>query len=116
MSASEGRLMRELKIFGLFIVVVYFPYAYAMRFVGFGRKGHRNFFSHFPLVSTIIRVAWLLAIPLLCLWYFKVPVPYERLMYPLVAAVAGLTLSDTLHFAADMMPVRHQSRRQYYRR
>lgn len=100
---AESRMMRELKIFGVALVMWFVPYAYFMRFVGIGRKGHRNFFSHFPGVSTIIRVAWMLWLPLLILWWYY---PIERsvlLRDGLAALIVGLTFADLIHYLADAL-------------
>jgi hypothetical protein len=98
-SASESRLMEDFGIFGSIIVGYFVIYAYLMRFVGIGKKGHRNFYSHFPGVSTIIRLIWLLAPPTLVSWWFM-DIPTE--LWVLYAGLfCGLLLADCIHFILD---------------
>jgi len=98
---DEARAMRELKIFGAFFAAYFLVYAYLMRFVGIGRKGHRNFFSHFPIVSTAIRLAWVLAIPAAVIWWYRIE-PQTWWWITLVGIFSGLTLADTMHWFADV--------------
>jgi uncharacterized metal-binding protein len=91
-TSAEGRLMRELKIVGVLVTAWFVPYGYAMK--------HRSFLSHFPGVSTAIRLGWLLVLPLLAVWYFQPSLPVWAV--PVLAAVfAGLTLADTVHYLLD---------------
>lgn len=101
---ADGRLMRELGIFGAIIVAWFILYAYLMRFVGIGRKGHRNFFSHFPGVSTIIRLIYALAVPEFILvygiykWGWVFPV---QGWYAVAGVWLGLSWADMFHYWAD---------------
>jgi uncharacterized metal-binding protein len=101
LTSSEGRMMRELKVFGVLLTMLYLPYAYLMRFVGIGRRGHRNFFSHFPVIGTAIRLAWLLMIPGLIAWHYGFQ-PTQDLIHGLFGVLIGLSIADWLHWAADM--------------
>jgi len=106
---SESRMMRDLKLFGALLTAWWIPYSYLMRFVGIGKKGHRNFFSHFPGVSTLIRMLWLAAFPPFSFgayWLMDhfTPPPW---LTPYGSALAlgifvGLTVTDTTHYIADM--------------
>jgi uncharacterized metal-binding protein len=99
-NSDEGRMMRELKIIGVFLVMYFFLYAYLMRFVGIGRKGHRNFFSHFPGISTAIRLGWVVIPVAILLTHFGVHIP--TISYTIVLGIfAGLTIADGLHYLAD---------------
>ena len=68
---------------------------------------HRSFLSHFPLVSTIIRIFYL---GMLCgMFYFLIATPLKylsglvRIDWPLFLwwAFVGLVLADTAHWALD---------------
>lgn len=101
LSWSEGELMRDFKIFGVIIVMWFMPYAYLMRFVGLGRKGHRNFFSHFPFVGSAIRLFWLVS-PIAAAWiYFNFPI-YPEMGYALAGILLGLSLADGIHLIGDL--------------
>ena len=66
---------------------------------------HRSFLSHFPLVSTIIRIAYLAA------FYFLIATPLKYLSsfvqvdwaYFLWWAFVGLVLADTSHWGLDKL-------------
>lgn len=110
-NSDEGRMMKELKIVGALLFAWFSVYAYLMRFAGLGKKGHRNFFSHFPGVSTVIRLAWLLLFPLVSIpIYFSIQRGFgEYFVLPVtitcaVGVVAGLSIADTLHYVLDILP------------
>jgi hypothetical protein len=98
---AESRMMKHFKLFGAMMVAYWLPYAYVMRFVGLGRKGHRNFFSHFPGISTAIRLGWILVIPIGLTIYYNFTPPYHAIL-GLVGVWAGLTFADTLHYIMDV--------------
>jgi uncharacterized metal-binding protein len=98
----EGRMMRDLKLAGAIFVAWWLPYAYLMRFVGIGRKGHRNFFSHFPGVGTALRLLWLFAAPIAAIWWYDWSLTWEQ-WGVLFGVWIGLTFSDTIHYLADIL-------------
>ena len=97
-TSEESRLMRDFKIIGVGVVMWFFPYAYLMRFVGLGKKGHRNFFSH-SLVGTVIRHAWLFGIFECVYLYLEYPPSY--LLYAVSGNILGMMFADTLHYFGD---------------
>lgn len=106
LSVSEGLLLRRYGILGLLVVMWFMPYAYVMRFVGFGRKGHRNFFSHFPGVGTLIRHRWLfLPADVVLLWSGSADLQTVYLAI-MVGLLLGGTIADTIHYIADFYPRR----------
>lgn len=109
-NSDESRMMDDFKIFGAFMVAYWFPYAYLMRFIGIGRKGHRNFFSHFPVVSTIIRFLYLAIPVILAFYYFDLPVRPEYALI-VTGVLVGMSIADTLHWAADMLESRAKRNR-----
>lgn len=98
---SEWAAMRELKFLGLLILVWFTPYAYGMRFVGLGKKGHRNFFSHSPIISTAIRLFWLL-VPAVVAWYYWRFTIYLFMWYIIGGLFIGLAISDIIHLFGDL--------------
>jgi len=106
-TSDEGRMMRELKVLGLLISMWFMPYAYIMRFVGIGKRGHRNFFSHYPVISTFIRFLWLFAPLVVGITYWKPELFYDQyLQVVTVGLFFGLTYADTIHYLADMRLIR----------
>jgi len=98
---AEGRMMGELKIFGAITTAWFLPYAYIMRFVAIGRKGHRNFFSHFPGVGTVIRLVWMFWAIALVFWWYRWDYTYP--LHILLGIFVGLTLADGVHYIADVL-------------
>lgn len=102
---DEGRAMKDFKIIGALFVAWSTVYGYLMRFIGIGRKGHRNFFSHFPIVSTALRMLWFFGVPLFLIWWF-LPVPTLVANFvvgiPTLGVFLGLSPSDFLHWFADL--------------
>ncbi len=93
-TSAEWRIMRDLHILGSIIVAWFMPYGRLMK--------HRSFMSHFPVVSTSIRYAWLLAFPL-----FSVPMWYTTpgilpSYWPVLLGIfLGLSIADGIHYTAD---------------
>jgi uncharacterized metal-binding protein len=100
-TTDESRLMEDFKIVGVVVVMIYFPYAYLMRFVGLGKHGHRNFFSHFPFVSTAIRLLWLLILPLVLLYWLAGYTLGFYALQTLLGVFLGLGIADSYHAVAD---------------
>ena len=68
--------------------------------------GHRAFMNHFPLVSTSIRFLWMFTpIVVGLLFYYGVPAwddqTWMNVITYVVAMLAGLTLSDAVHYTLD---------------
>jgi uncharacterized metal-binding protein len=72
----------------------------ARRFLG----GHRSFWTHFPIVSTLLRLAWV-SIPFIMLVSIiglKMPIGSQIFWAGLFGVLLGLSLADTIHFIADL--------------
>lgn len=104
-TSEESRAMREWHLIGVAWTMYWMPYAFLMRFVGLGRKGHRNFFSHVPLISTAIRYAYLVfpwtGLAVVVAQYFSWTLPPFNWQL-MGGAIAGSTILDTLHFVQDI--------------
>jgi uncharacterized metal-binding protein len=63
---------------------------------------HRDIWSHFPILSTIIRIIYLFSVPLFVLWWYF---PIENWIHWdwIIYGILGLMASDTIHFLADMI-------------
>lgn len=104
LSSAEGRAMRAAGCIGVLWVMYWMPYAYIMP--------HRSFLSHFPYVSTAIRLAYLFA-PILALAYYFGVLGY--LDHPIVFAGlfglwSGLGQADMIHYTLDILhkPIRRK--------
>ena len=67
------------------------PYAILVR--------HRSIWSHGPILSTVIRLLYISAIPALIWWWFEWPPPKVDVWMGWF--LLGLVLSDTAHFLLD---------------
>jgi hypothetical protein len=56
-SAAEGRMVNELPIIGHIL------YGVSSSYGSFFRRRHRSFWTHFPVVSTAIRMVWVFIVP-----------------------------------------------------
>lgn len=95
-TSADGRMMRELKIFGVLLSAYYMVYAYTMRMFG----GHRSFITHAPILSTVIRLAWLLVIPAAIAFYFGYK-PDIIVLQLLAGVFWGLAYADLIHILRD---------------
>ena len=89
-TSAEGRAMRHWKILGK-VWVAYWTF-YGAMFTGH----HRSFWSHFPFVSTAIRLVYLFW------WVALLDVEWQVWHYLVGIGVwFGLSLADGIHYAAD---------------
>lgn len=109
LSSSEGRMMRTLKFIGVLWVMFWMPYAYVLP--------HRSVWSHFPYLSTAIRLAYLFA-PFMVLAIYIDPLgafiyrlwQYPAFLWGLLGLWNGLSWADTIHYYLDMRHKRHGRR------
>ena len=71
----------------------WFPYAIIFR--------HRSFWSHGPVIGTLIRLAYIGIWIVAAIAFFKLPLPSWSPLW--IWAFAGLVVSDTLHAAMDWL-------------
>lgn len=63
--------------------------------------GHRSWVSHFPIVGTLVRVAYLYGWYWLMCWILRI----EPIFFaPPTPLIVGLCAADTLHFVLDQLP------------
>ena len=92
-TSSEGYVLKHLGCFGALWVAYWLPYGKIMP--------HRSFLSHFPGVSTLLRLVYLLAPAAYVVNRYALYRPW--MAQALVGVWIGLTVSDTLHFVADVV-------------
>lgn len=96
--SAEGRMMRELGIFGALLAGYFVPYAYMMRWAG----GHRSFLTHFPFVSTFIRLLYLLLPGFIILIILGITDLPSYFWNGLLGIWLGLSYADTMHWTQDL--------------
>jgi uncharacterized metal-binding protein len=97
-------------LLGALWIGFWFPYAGLVQSVrAFGRRGHRSPLSHWPLIGTAGRLAYIAAAYLLADGVLMITLSPVRLpplaAYPLeaLAAVAALALADVGHWVRDVL-------------
>lgn len=95
---AEGRMVNELPVVGVFF------YGWWSIYGSIFRRHHRSFITHFPGVSTFVRMLW-------GFWWVAL-LPYfglvtggwaTSLLLLMVGVFLGQTLADALHWAADVI-------------
>lgn len=105
LSSSENWIIKWTLGLGFLWVMLWYPYARLFK--------HRSFFSHFPVVSTLIRLAYLAIFVAFALGLgWKPPLVRPEIA---LAAVAGLMLSDAAHWFLDMRLGDRPQRRRHTR-
>lgn len=89
---AERKFIKYIPVLGYLWLALWDPYARLIP--------HRHPLSHFPIVGTLGRVAWLRFVARVVGW--DVLAIDARI---LLGVVAGLLISDTLHWFADGCPV-----------
>lgn len=103
-SSSEYWIIKWTLGLGFLWTMVWFPYALLCP--------HRSFISHFPIISTLIRLMYLSFFVTIA-YYLGLYLPAIPIIY-LIWFVAGLIVSDSVHWALDVKfgdPFRHDSDR-----
>lgn len=100
MTHSEILMFRRFGPLGWLWFVFWWPYAKMIP--------HRHFLSHFPLVGTLLRLAYLCWPCLVILWLTGFwPLEIPPVLWDIGRGFLwGLVLSDILHWIADGFPVR----------
>ena len=94
-SKSEWRLVKRFGPFGFIWCAYWWLYAWIIP--------HRSFWSHFPIVGTILRLAYITIPPIIFYVYkgYSVVLP-EFILEGLVGVFVGLAMSDFIHWIMDM--------------
>ena len=94
-SASEGRAVNEIPVLGHFLFGISSMYGSIFR------RHHRSFITHFPGISTAIRLAFVFTLPMYVLAYYGVNLSGEFLMKVYLGFWLGLSQADSIHFLLD---------------
>jgi len=92
LTRAEGHVMRSLGCFAAPWVGYWTMYGVIFK------RWHRSAITHFPVLSTLFRLVYLLAIPA-C--YYKPLLGFIQAHW--VAILLGLSLGDAFHYIADLL-------------
>lgn len=90
---NEYSAMRRFGCLGAIWVGYWQPYGFLF--------SHRSFWSHFPFVSDLIRLSYLLVIPAALWIYYQIPIN-NTVLVSLFGVTIGLSMSTTVHYLLDM--------------
>jgi uncharacterized metal-binding protein len=103
-TGAESRMVKELPIIG------YVWFAQSSVYGAIFRSMHRSFITHFPGISTIIRLIFMF-FWIGILYYFHWIVYAEWQGYLFLGVFIGLSYADTLHYLADILSSEFKKKR-----
>lgn len=94
----EWKLIRKTGPLGYLWMALWAPYALLVP--------HRSFWSHFPIVGTVLRLIYILVLPTIFYVYkgYNIIIP-EMAWKVVLGLVIGLAISDALHWIMDGCPM-----------
>lgn len=92
---AEGRMVRELKIIGHFL------YGVSSTYGSMFREHHRSFVTHFPVVSTLIRIMFVGFVPFLVCDNLGINLIGDGWHKFWLGFWAGLSTADGIHWWLD---------------
>lgn len=93
---AEGRLVNEIPVLG------HFMYGISSTYGSIFRRHHRSFWTHFPGVSTIIRLAFVAAVPLIFLDSWGINLIGNGWHKFWIGFWFGLSQADGIHWYLDV--------------
>jgi len=109
-SEDEGKMVREIPILG------YFLYGISSTYGAIFRRLHRNYLTHFPMLSTFIRLVFLFWWLPLLLYFVKISSHAWGLYGDMFFGILiGLSLADAIHWFLDLL-TEQEKFREYFRR
>jgi hypothetical protein len=93
---AEGRVVNEIPILGHFL------YGISSTYGSLFRRHHRSFLTHFPLVSTLIRLIFVFIFPLVIFDSWKINLIGDGWHMFWIGILAGLSQADGIHWYLDM--------------
>lgn len=97
-TGDEGRMVNELPILGHFL------YGISSAYGSIFRKYHRSFISHFPYVSTVIRLMFIFIIPFVVGDGYGINFIGNGWVWFWVNLWLGLSHADGIHLYLDIFP------------
>lgn len=97
-SKSEWRLVKKFGPLGFMWCAYWWLYAWIIP--------HRSFWSHFPIVGTVIRLLYITTpIIAFCIWKEYIPDLSQYIVDVIIGTCIGIAASDTLHHFMDMVDI-----------
>ena len=93
---AEGRIVNELPVIGHFL------YGVSSIYGSIFRKHHRSFWTHFPGVSTLIRLVFIFFIPFLLFDYYGINLIGNGWHTFYLGFWFGLSQADGIHYWLDL--------------
>lgn len=93
---SESRMIKELPILGNILFGISSAYG------SFFFRHHRGFLSHFPVISTLIRLAFIFLIPFIILDEKGINLIGDGWIWFWIGIWVGLSQADGIHWFLDM--------------
>jgi len=97
---AEGRMVNEIPVLGHFL------YGVSSTYGSIFRRKHRSFWTHFPGVSTIIRVMFVGAVPFMAGDYFGINFIGNGWHKFWIGFWVGLSQADMIHWWLDLQSER----------
>lgn len=93
---AEGRMVNELPVLGHFL------YGISSTYGSIFRRKHRSFLTHFPVISTLIRLVFVGAIPFILGDYYGINFIGNGWHMFHIGFWAGLSQADGIHWYLDL--------------
>jgi hypothetical protein len=95
-TAAEGRMVKELPVLGNFM------FGMSSIYGSFTRHNHRNFWTHFPFISTAIRLFFFFFFPFIILDAYGINFIGNGWIKFWIALWVGLSRADAIHYYLDV--------------
>jgi hypothetical protein len=97
-NGAEGRLVNEIPLLGHIL------YGVSSSYGSIFRKHHRSWMTHWPVISTLIRLIFVLWLPLVVGDSYGVNFIGDGWLWFWAGLWAGLSHADSIHFYLDLFP------------
>lgn len=95
-SSSEGRIVNEIPILGHFLFGISSTYGSIFR------KHHRSFWTHFPVISTVVRLVFVFFVPFIIADSYGINLIGGGWIWFWAGILFGLSIADSIHYFLDI--------------
>lgn len=99
-SGAEGRMVNELPLIG------HLMFGASSAYGSLFRKKHRSFWTHFPVVSTLIRLVFFFTVPFIFLDSWGINLIGGGWVWFWLGFFAGLSHADGVHYTLDLLDLK----------